>query len=291
MSFKEMIFRIVGILCKYRKPIILFVSVFFILIPICINLAFKYDSGIVILQAEWDPSDVLSFYGGILAAGFGIYGVFLSIQYAQKNYRDDLKNQVLPYFVVTQLRGLSHYNAFADGLNAKMNSNNSISQGENGKEQPLYEEFKLTKIYYVIEPTGIKNYIDLPPRYKPILEKAGATWETIANGSYILQKRPYISFPVEIENVGNGTAIYARIGFNKKEDIPKYLPPIQMKPKETFYIHIFSVLPLESVHGEYMLNIIYQDIYHNRYEQSFPFTAEEQGYHMDLNDKQVCRKD
>ena len=289
MSFKEILFKIAGLLRKYWKPIILFILVFFIAIPICINLVFKYDSGIAILQAKWCASDALSFYGGILAAGLGIYGGFLSIQYAQKNYRDDLKNQVLPYLVVTQLRGLSRYNALADVPDVKTKAKNRPE--ENEADAPLYEEYKLTKIYYVIESAGIKNYIDLPPRYKPILENAGATWETIANGSYILQKRPYISFPVEIENVGNGTAIYARIGFNKKGDTPKYLPPIQLKPNETFYIHIFSALPLENVYGEYMLSIIYQDIYHNSYEQSFPFTAEEQGYHMDLNDKQVYRED
>ena len=289
MSFKEILFKIAGILRKYWKPIILFLFIFFIIIPTCINLAFKYDSGIIILQAEWDASDALSFYGGILAAGLGIYGVFLSIQYAQKNYRDDLKNQVLPYLVVTQLRGVSRYNALVDGPDIKTKAENNPE--ENESDDPLYKEYKLTKIYYIIEPNGIKNYIDIPPRYKPILEKEGASWETVANGCYILQKRPYISFPVEIENVGNGTAVYARIGFNKKEDTPKYLPPIQLKPKEIFYIHIFSALPLENVYGEYTLSIIYQDIYHNRYEQSFPFTAEAQGYHMDLNDKQVCREE
>lgn len=289
MSFKEILSRIARVLYKYWKPIVLFVLLFFIIIPACINLAFKYDSGIIILQAEWDASDALSFYGGILAAGLGIYGVFLSIQYAQKNYRDDLKNQVLPYLVVTQLRGLSHYNALTDGPDIKTEVENSPR--ENETDDPLYEEYKLTKIYYIIEPNGIKNYIDLPLIYKPILEKEGALWETVANGCYILQKRPYISFPVEIENVGNGTAVYTRIGFNKKEDTPKYLPPIQLKPKETFYIHIFSALPLEHVYGEYILSIIYQDIYHNRYEQNFPFTAEKQGYHMDLNDRQVCKED
>lgn len=196
----------------YWKPIILFILLFFIIIPTCINLAFKYNSGIIILQAEWDASDALSFYGGILAAGLGIYGVFLSIQYAQKNYRDDLKNQVLPYLVVTQLRGLSRYNAFADGADI-IKTTTKNSPEENKSADPLYEEYKLTKIYYIIEESGIKNYIDLPSRYKPILEREGASWETVANGCYILQKRPYISFPAEIENVGNGTAIYARIGF------------------------------------------------------------------------------
>lgn len=288
MSYKERLSKIARLLHTYWKPIILFILLFFIIIiPTCINLAFKYNSGIIILQAEWDASDALNFYGGILAAGLGIYGVFLSIQYAQKNYRDDLKNQVLPYLVVTQLRGLSRYNALADGADIKTNAKNGPE--ENKAADPLYEEYKLTKVYYIIEPNGIKNYIDLPPRYKPILERAGASWETVANGCYILQKRPYISFPAEIENVGNGTAIYARIGFNKKEDTPKYLPPIQLKPNETFYIHIFSSLPLENVQGQYTLSIIYQDIYLNKYEQNFPFTAEEHGYHMDLNNKQSCK--
>lgn len=292
MSFKEMIFRIAGILRKYSKQIILFVSVFFILIPIGINLAFKYNSGIVFLQAEWCASDALGFYGGLLAAGLGIYGVFLSIQYAQKNYRDDLKNQVLPYIVVTQLRGISRYNAFADGLSL-INKAESTERSQRQIDEglPLYEECKITRIYYVIAENEITNYIDLPQKYRPILEKQGSEWEAKTTGGYILQKRPYLSFPVEIENVGNGTAVYVRLGFNKNEDIPKYLPPIQLKPGETFYIHIFSALPLESIYGEYTLSIIYQDIYHNRYEQSFPFIAEKQGYYMDLNEKQVCRED
>lgn len=285
---KKVLVKILGYLRTYWQVIAFFGLLLFAIIPLCINIAFKFDSGITFLQAEWYPEDVLSFYGGILAAGLGIFGVFLSIQYAQKNYRDDIKNRVLPYLVVTQLRGRSHYNAFMDGVGHKEKT--SDDQAQSQEEAPLYEEYKLTKIYYVIEQSEIKNYIDLPHQYIPILEKGGSEWEAMITGCYILQKRPYISFPIEIENVGNGPAVYARIGFNKKEDVPKYLPPIQLRPGEIFYIHIFSALPLESVYGEYTLNIIYQDIYHNRYEQNFPFIAEKQGYHMDLNEGQICKE-
>ena len=140
------------------------------------------------LQAEWCAADVLNFYGGILAAGLGIYGVFLSIQYAQKNYRDDLRNQVLPYLVVTQLRGHSYYNAFIDGPDIKTKGGPTPTI----IDRPLYEEYKLTKIYFIIETQGIKNYIDFPAEYRPILEKGGAEWVVAANGCYILQKNAYV---------------------------------------------------------------------------------------------------
>ena len=77
MSFKETLFKIAGLLRKYWKPIFLFILLFFIIIPTCINLAFKYDSGIIILQAEWDAADALNFYGGILAAGLGMVYFYL----------------------------------------------------------------------------------------------------------------------------------------------------------------------------------------------------------------------
>ena len=273
-------------LSKYKWQIIIFSLVFIFLIPLAINAIFKQKAPCNFWVAEWGAGDALSFYGTLLASVATIIGVYMTIQYAQKSYKDDIRNQVLPFFAVTQLRGRSNYNPFLDGFD---DTGTTGCNESNNTNPPLYEESKLSKIYFCLETSEIKNYIDLPPRYIELLEKSGASWAAAADGCYMLQKHPFISFPMEIENVGNGTAIYVRIGFFKNSDTPQYLPPVNLKAGEKFYIHIFSAIPIEKTYGEYKLSIQYQDIYKNSYMQEYPFVAEEKGYHLTLDVEQICK--
>ena len=86
------------------KKILVFGIIGLIVIPVLINVVFKIDFGIEFLRAEWDAGDALSFYGVLLAAFLAVYGVYLSIDYSNRNYTDDLKNQVLPFFAVNSLK-------------------------------------------------------------------------------------------------------------------------------------------------------------------------------------------
>ena len=271
---------------KYKRQIVIFLLVCLVLIPLAINVAFKLKAPCAFWTAEWNAGDVLSFYGTLLGSVATIIGVYMSIQYAQKSYKDDIRNQVLPFFAVTQLRGRSNYNAFLEGFDGTGPTEGNASSNTN---PPLYEESKLSKIYFCLETSEIKNYIDLPPRYIELLEKSGASWAAAADGCYMLQKHPFISFPMEVENIGNGPAVYARIGFFKGGETPKYLPPVNLKVGESFYIHVFSAIPIEKTYGKYMLSIQYQDIYKNSYSQEFSFIAEEKGYCLDLEATQVCK--
>ncbi len=92
--------------------LLLFVIVFIILIPLGINIAFKQKTSVELLSAEWDANAALGFYAALLASLITVYGVFLSIQYAQKNYREDIKNRVLPYIAVTHYKSKSKINLF-----------------------------------------------------------------------------------------------------------------------------------------------------------------------------------
>lgn len=92
--------------------LLLFVIVFIILIPLGINIAFKQKISVKFLSAEWDANAALGFYAALLASLITVYGVFLSIQYAQKNYREDIKNRVLPYIAVTHYKSESKINLF-----------------------------------------------------------------------------------------------------------------------------------------------------------------------------------
>lgn len=268
---------------KNKTRIIISAIALFFLIPLAINYLFIIGDSYPLICVKWDAGDVLGFYGAILAAIGAIVGVYLSIQQAQKNYREDIKNQVLPYIAITQLKGRTTYNAFADSFSEEKKSS------EDNLEPfpaPEYKEGKLSRIYFVIENGKIINYLEMPEKYSKLLLTNGAEWIQIAQGGSALTKTPYISMPIEIENVGKGPALYLRIGFYRADDTPGYLSPIVLKTGQTFYIHIFSALPKEKLSKKYILDFAYQDIYKNKYSQSFPFTVEENACALNLDVEQ-----
>ena len=71
-----------------------FIIVCILGIPAGIHWLFKQNATCDFFQAEWDAGDVLSFYGALLAAASTIVGVYLSVQAAQRSYREDEKRRV-----------------------------------------------------------------------------------------------------------------------------------------------------------------------------------------------------
>lgn len=264
MSFKEMIFKIAGILRKYWKPIILFVFAFFIIIPICINVAYKYDSGIVFLQAEWCASDALGFYGGILAAGLGICGVFLSIQYAQKNYRQDEKNRVRPYMALTYLRERTNTNLL-DILGYTDEPKEKNFESANTTDL----QYRLTSVAIVLQEGEILYQSDLTESQKILIERQGFV---TTQGKVI--KRRYISMPFQIDNVGAGAAINFRIAFFEENTTPKGINFHTVKCGDAVYCHIFSEMPGSFLNKKYILKFAYKDILETEYNQMYDITFE-----------------
>lgn len=268
---------------KYKIQIICGVIVFLLLIPLMINALFVIGDMYPLVRMKWDAGDVLSFYGTILATAGAICGVYFSIQQAQKNYREDIKNQVLPYIAITQLKGKTTYNAFMD---SHVKEEKSIGDGLDYLPVPEYEERKLSSIYFIIDQAKIVNYLEMPPKYRQLLLQAGTEWVQAAQGLSLLTRAPYISMPLEIENIGKGPALYLRIGFYRTDDTPRYLPPIILKAGQTFYIHVFSACPKENLSKEYSLDFVYQDIYRHKYSQTFVFSIGEDSCTLDLNVEQ-----
>ena len=88
-----------------------------------------------------------------------------------------------------------------------------------------------------------------------------------------------VCIPLEIENVGNGTAIRMRIGLNRKDTLSKdrqYMQPQSIKPGVIFKFHIFSEDCSQNSKnlGNYVLSFCYEDIYLNHYEQNFDVLIE-----------------
>lgn len=75
---------------KRDKYIIILWSIFLvIIIPIILNILYKFDSGICIFQTEWHAEDTLSYYGDILGAGVTVIGVVWTINNGRKERKND----------------------------------------------------------------------------------------------------------------------------------------------------------------------------------------------------------
>lgn len=129
-----------------KYAIWLLIIIFVIVIPVIINSLFKCPSPVGFLAAEWTAGDMLGFYGALLASVATIIGVYLSIEYAQRNYREDEQNRVRPYLALTYIRTKSNCNLFGG-------SNDSSSSNQRSEE--LYKEFRLDKVYIIISKDGI----------------------------------------------------------------------------------------------------------------------------------------
>ena len=242
-------------------------------IPAIINWLFKIQPSIEFFSAEWEAGDVLTFYGSLLAAIATIFGVFLTVRYAQENYRADERNKQLPFLALTYMRKKSKFYFFDTGL----------------KEQPpenvddpndYYLEYRLKNVYIVITSSGIEYKSKLSPDQYNILKRCGQMWEE-KDGRLSQSVRSYISLPFELDNVGNGAAIELKVSLYKKDDLVKKAVSIDtLRVKESFYVHIFSEVETDNILGDYVLAFRYKDILSNTYSQSFPMVFLRKGQNI-----------
>ena len=248
---------------------ILSVVLGFVLIgPIVINYLFKLQAPLDIFVAEWDASSILSYYGTIIAAVIAIYGIYITLQYSQKNYKDDVRNRSMPFIVIEMLKTSSCRSLM------KQNSTENVAELVEG-----YREYKLTDYYCVLNQGNIIYKTGLTKSQQEILDNGGTKWVSSNNGNSVQVVVNVICLPLEIENIGNGTAIRMRYGVNRKQTSEadrKYLPTLSLKTGVPMMLHIFSDdCSKDSLNlGGYVLSFYYEDIYSNRYEQHFDINIE-----------------
>lgn len=253
---------------QHKWNLIIFFVVFVLAIPLAINIAFQHVSPVSFLHAEWEAGDALGFYGSLVSAGVAVYGVFLSIQYAQKNYREDVRNRSLPFITIDLLKIKLHKTMFTD---------NSLSNTQE-EHQEGYHEYKLQDYYCILKDGKITYTTGLTKEQQKLLDNGGMKWcANSSGGSMVLVDE--ICVPIEIENIGNGSAIHFRYGLNRKSTDEKnrvFLPVITMKTGNPIMLHIFSEDCGKNSpnNGEYVLSFHYEDIFGNRYVQKFDVLIE-----------------
>ncbi len=236
-------------------------------IPILINESYKANCGYVTM---WSAADMLAFYGTILAAILAGIGVYISIWYSNKNYREDVRVSALPFIALTVLERKATVNA--SKLFREQVAKKSAPENTESKPAVEYKEWKSEQIYFVIYSDGIKAQQKLNKDQQEILDTVGNVLSVKPDGTYKQERSDYCSIPLEIENVGNGTAVNFCADFNyaDEEESHSLSTPMTLKQNQTVYIHIFSTEKPEKLHGEYVLKFFYEDLYGNRYVQQFP---------------------
>lgn len=203
----------------------------------------------------------------MVAAVVTVYGVYLTIQYSQNNYKEDVRNRTLPFIVIDMLKTKSSNKLFC------------TEPYYNDEEQiEGYIEYKLQDYYCILEDGKMLYKTGLSKAQKQLLDNGGTKWITDEKGIHCVVTDD-ICVPIEIENVGNGTAIQFRYGLNRKEiseNSRQFLPVISLKVGNPILFHIFSEdCGMESKNtGEYVLSFHYEDIYANKYVQEFDVTIE-----------------
>ena len=246
-----------------RKHVVWVLSFGILLIgvPFVIHTLFKLHPSNPFFSAEWTAGDVLLFYGSILAAAGTCAGVFFSIRYSQKNYQEDTLRKVLPLITVTELSKKSNYNPFYD------DGDEEVELHEN---EPLFEEHELKKVFYVFERGHFEAKEKLPEKYKRIVDHNGHLKESVQKGIKISRYESYMYMPLALQNVGNGTAINMRIGLNRVGEKELFVRPVQQNVHDVFYVNIFVPDCDLDEDLQFLLSVVYEDIYGNRYREDFP---------------------
>lgn len=251
---------------KYKYQIIIVLIIALICIPLGIHILFSVPAPFAFLCAKWTAGDVLSFYGTIISAVCTVLGVFLSIQYAQENYKEDTEKRVLPYIGLTKLDEKNKNNIF-----------NIISPQDIPDDESGYKEFLSEKCCFIINNGEIIPKYDLSKSQKALLMNCGMEETIDTNGVQILRNRNIVSFPFVLESMGNGPAVCCRIGLHTestKWDQGKYLPPRYFSLGSSFKVRIFfDDITKCKIGDTFYFRVAYENIYGDKYLQEYPIVV------------------
>lgn len=266
-------------LSKYKWKLLLAFAIFIVAIPLGINSLFKLTSPLNIFIAEWGAGDALAFYGVMLASATTIIGVYISIEYAQRNYRIDEANRVKPYLALTHYKSHSKANLFSNLAPGQTEK----SMGEQDQGTSEYEEYRLERVYIIIDQATIEFRDRLSDAQQQRLKSGGFEWCNQGGGCHTLQARTFVSMPFEVENVGNGAATNTMVAFYKKGEKRKGVSLYTIKQGASFYFHIFCDDANIVKGNDYIIELLYGDIIGNYYSQKYPVVFGE-----DAETKRFC---
>lgn len=285
-----------SILSWIKKHGILLLTILVIILsvigPLIVKLIINNNTIISLFSKTWKASDALNYYSVIVAAIVGVIGIYITVLHSNQKYRDDIRNQTLPFFAFHILmRDIKYPDNWFISIPLQENKYKKTDEW-------LYSEYKLRSIYFSINADDIRCTGKLKDEEMELIKKDGYHVKIDNNGANLLFRENYLLLPYEIENVGRGPAINTRIGLNKSST-PKakreYIKPESIKVGDSFSIHVFCNEINENITGKYILEVYYSDIYNNDYCQAYEIKIEKnkgnlKGYLTTTNYKTIQKR-
>lgn len=257
---------------KHKVAIMLFVLIGIIIIPLIIHILFKIHPQNGFFSAEWTAGDVLGFYGVLLGAAATVWGVFLTIQYTQSNYRQDLIDRSLPFITITtMLYKPKRTPIFSDVIDEQ----DCDIAPEAVNNQTEYVS-PIDEFYFIIKNKDVSVMANLTAQQKEMIACGGNFASSNSNGMTVFSTVSLLYAPLIIENVGNGAATTFSVGlyippYDKEKNPHCFSIARSLKVGEKMRIAIYSEnTPKDNV-GDYDLCVSYYDIFGNQYEQLFKY--------------------
>lgn len=218
--------------------------------PIIINEFYRNNSGYMTI---WGAADVLTYYGAIIAASGAAIGVYCSIRYSHKQYREDKRRDVLPYFAINIL-GRKCVSPFDLGWYGE----DDVREEDKAKEALTYREFMYDECFFIFSDDKIECIRKLSEEQEAA-RTIGVTMEDHGEfGTNLRNDRHYI--PMKITNVGKGCAINTIITVKStiKRAVAASIPisiPVggEVYTGLLFYVH-------EKLSGKYDYGIQYETV-------------------------------
>lgn len=224
-------------------------------IPILINEFYKFDK--IIYITKWDAADVLAYYGSIVAAFGAAIGVFVSIKYSHKQYQEDKRRDVMPYFSVNIL-GRKCVDPFDSSWYGVDESNQ-----ETVEEKLNYREFLCDKAFFIFSGNKIEYAVNLSEKQMEAVKIVMKPEDVEQYGELFPNHCGYI--PLDLSNVGNGCAVNTTINISSAEkNIGACSVPISIPVGGKFYTGVLMETE-NSLSGEFDYRILCYDIYGNQY--------------------------
>lgn len=221
---------------KKNRRMMIGIGIFLIIcIPFLIHMCFKISAPIFWMEATWSSGDLLAFYGCILTGIITILGVFFTVQYSQKQYKDDVENRVKPY-IAAELKD----------------------------KQFLTEDFIDTTdfkvVYFLISnrKVQLKNKIDMKTYTKNLTNLSEGKLD---NGKIKYNFRNSNYLVLSLLSCGNGTAINCKVFCSLKDTRPEYnsIPCVLPAGERLLVvIDLNEISPKDA--GEYSISYVYDDV-------------------------------
>lgn len=245
---------------KLKIAAMILAAIFLIIgVPVIINELYKLNRGYITI---WGAPEVFSYYGTILAAAGGILGVFFTVKYSQKQYREDARQQIMPFISTDFTLDRNCFRSFERKVNVNPGTHNAGHDHfviryttKDGVQYPYYLSEEETDL---------------------LLRNGNQKIEDKQTGAIIETFKLVYFVPCILKNVGNGVSLKTTFGLYKlkdgkyTEDIDKRVTskPLVLDKGEQIYIGMFFDLDDPAALGTYKFDIMYSDMNYTRYRRS-----------------------